>query len=447
MARSATARTSAGTPLRAADSGRRSEILDIAASLFADQGYARTSLKDISDACGILPGSLYHHFDSKESIAVELLEAWWADVDEVGRLSPAQQRIARTRPTTERVITLAVALAETAVRHRAALNLSTVEPRSGAAPELVEAARNRSLPAIAAMRDILTDGQAAGAIKAAIDITLLSEELCLVMFRIGHSTLHSGFTPKVTAETLCLMLLEGIAERPPSDRRLSRSTAMTRAEAAIRDWDQPDDDPDERRALLRATARAEFARRGYDSTTIRDISAAAGIGTGTVYRVIESKDSLFASIMTAFYQKMTAAHDAVVGSDSTAVEKLDALAWVNISVMEHFPEEFAIQAAWFNSVPPETSMPVDAIRRGARLIRDIVTEGRRNGELSFTQIPMGLLVSCVRNLLWLPESDGTGTEFRQADPLRELAHSRATLLRGAATSPGRRTPAPVRQKP
>ena len=35
----------------------------------------RASLKEIADARGILPGSLYHHFDSKEAIIIELVGA------------------------------------------------------------------------------------------------------------------------------------------------------------------------------------------------------------------------------------------------------------------------------------------------------------------------------------------------------------------------------------
>ena len=62
------------------DTARRTEILETAASLIASSGM-RTSLKEIADACGILPGSLYHHFDSKEAILVELIERYRADLD------------------------------------------------------------------------------------------------------------------------------------------------------------------------------------------------------------------------------------------------------------------------------------------------------------------------------------------------------------------------------
>ena len=37
--------------------------------------------------------------------------------------------------------------------------------------------------------------------------------------------------------------------------------------------------------MLRAVARAEFGRRGYEATTVRDIAKAAGLSTGTVYRL------------------------------------------------------------------------------------------------------------------------------------------------------------------
>src|SRR3954465_4455975 len=54
-------------------SGRRAELLALAAELFAEHGYVSTTVRDIADAAGILSGSLYHHFDSKESMADEIL--------------------------------------------------------------------------------------------------------------------------------------------------------------------------------------------------------------------------------------------------------------------------------------------------------------------------------------------------------------------------------------
>jgi AcrR family transcriptional regulator len=52
---------------------RRAELLAIAAGLFAERGLRATTVRDIADAAGILSGSLYHHFDSKESMVDEIL--------------------------------------------------------------------------------------------------------------------------------------------------------------------------------------------------------------------------------------------------------------------------------------------------------------------------------------------------------------------------------------
>src|SRR5438093_11126203 len=54
-------------------SGRRADVVQLAGELFAQKGYRATTVREIADAAGILSGSLYHHFDSKESIGAEIL--------------------------------------------------------------------------------------------------------------------------------------------------------------------------------------------------------------------------------------------------------------------------------------------------------------------------------------------------------------------------------------
>lgn len=56
--------------------GRRSEILGIAARIFAEKSFAAATVRDIADEAGILSGSLYHHFDSKESMVEEILTGY-----------------------------------------------------------------------------------------------------------------------------------------------------------------------------------------------------------------------------------------------------------------------------------------------------------------------------------------------------------------------------------
>jgi AcrR family transcriptional regulator len=75
---------------------RREEILAIAARLFSEKGYDATTVRDIGDAAGILPGSLYHHFKTKEDMLDELLSAFVAELVPSYEKIVAQGNDART---------------------------------------------------------------------------------------------------------------------------------------------------------------------------------------------------------------------------------------------------------------------------------------------------------------------------------------------------------------
>ncbi|HEX9498164.1 MAG TPA: TetR family transcriptional regulator KstR2 [Mycobacterium sp.] len=55
---------------------RRDELLELAAAMFAERGLRATTVRDIADSAGILSGSLYHHFSSKEEMVDELLRGF-----------------------------------------------------------------------------------------------------------------------------------------------------------------------------------------------------------------------------------------------------------------------------------------------------------------------------------------------------------------------------------
>jgi AcrR family transcriptional regulator len=71
-------RDAGGTPSTGAV--RRAELLAAAAGVFAERGYAATTVREAADAAGILGGSLYYHFDSKESMVEEILSTFLDDM-------------------------------------------------------------------------------------------------------------------------------------------------------------------------------------------------------------------------------------------------------------------------------------------------------------------------------------------------------------------------------
>ena len=80
-----------GTPSRARRSGRRGsepatrrltaearrrQLFDVALTLFADHGYAATTMDDIAEAAGVTKPLVYQHFASKRALYLELMDVF-----------------------------------------------------------------------------------------------------------------------------------------------------------------------------------------------------------------------------------------------------------------------------------------------------------------------------------------------------------------------------------
>jgi len=71
---------SASTSINSASSraprqdNRRQQLLDVAARLFRERGYHVTSMRDIAHEVGMLSGSIYYHFSSKEELLLAVYE-------------------------------------------------------------------------------------------------------------------------------------------------------------------------------------------------------------------------------------------------------------------------------------------------------------------------------------------------------------------------------------
>jgi AcrR family transcriptional regulator len=81
------------------DHGRdtRSRLRELALQLFAEQGYEKTSLREIAERLGVTKAALYYYFKSKEDIVASLVEDYMAELDELIAWGKDQPRTAETR--------------------------------------------------------------------------------------------------------------------------------------------------------------------------------------------------------------------------------------------------------------------------------------------------------------------------------------------------------------
>lgn len=84
----------------------KEDILERTAPLFAAEGYAATSMRDLAKACGITPAALYHHFADKEQLYLEVLEYTFRR--RIGRMGEALQGLTTFEDRVRRVVEVLV---------------------------------------------------------------------------------------------------------------------------------------------------------------------------------------------------------------------------------------------------------------------------------------------------------------------------------------------------
>ncbi|WP_394814276.1 TetR/AcrR family transcriptional regulator [Streptomyces dubilierae] len=193
----------------AASGDRRGELLATAAEVFAEQGYNATTVRTIADHAGMLAGSLYYHFDSKESMLEEILRTFldelWDGYDTVlgAGLGP--------RETLQALVTESFREID---RHRAAVAIYQKESRHLVAQErfafLAESQRRFEQ----AWLSTLERGVAERAFRADLDVRLTYRFVRDTVW-VAASWYRPGgqHSPEEIARQYLSMVLDGIAVR------------------------------------------------------------------------------------------------------------------------------------------------------------------------------------------------------------------------------------------
>jgi AcrR family transcriptional regulator len=75
----------------------RARLRELALQLFAEQGYEKTSLREIAERLGVTKAALYYYFKSKEDIVRSLVEDYYAELDGLISWAKRQPRTPATR--------------------------------------------------------------------------------------------------------------------------------------------------------------------------------------------------------------------------------------------------------------------------------------------------------------------------------------------------------------
>ncbi|GAA2584062.1 TetR/AcrR family transcriptional regulator [Dactylosporangium fulvum] len=147
---------------------RRETILDSAAALFASKGVAATTVRQIADEAGLLSGSLYHHFDSKETMVDEIISSYLTDLQ-----ARYKTVLARKAGARERLHDLIMASLEVVEEHPHATEIYQNDVNYLLQFERFSYLRNAGRAVQDAWLRVIEAGIAEGAFRADIDPKIL----------------------------------------------------------------------------------------------------------------------------------------------------------------------------------------------------------------------------------------------------------------------------------
>lgn len=149
---------------------------------------------------------------------------------------------------------------------------------------------------------------------------------------------------------------------------------------------QADRKAETRRRIL-ASARPVFLRDGFLAANLNEISRAAGVGKGTLYRHFENKGELYLAVLSEHGDRLVEEMREAVAGTAPALAQIEQIANFYVSFWVRNPEYFKIIWAVQN---PELIGPLsddlaqrvrETFERPLRLLEGLIRSGVERGEL------------------------------------------------------------------
>jgi len=375
-------------------------LLDTAAGLFWEKGYATTTTREIAAALSIQQASLYYHMASKEDllyqIFVSALKQFLADV-------PAA--VEKTAGPLDRVHVLVRVHVLTLLKYQRRNMTMLTELRSLSPRHREEIVMLRERYA-EFVRSTLKDAQATGQVRTDIPAAYLTLSLFNML----------NWSARWFRDT-----------RDPAPNQLGdlffdlymHGAASSRAHVSLPalDWNSPAKPLTARgrkpgKAVENSTverlmgaAVALFSRKGYAATSTREVAALLGMQKASLYYHIESKEDLLYFICKSSFERIRGDVEAAIQDLQDPLERTRALIVAHLKSMLRDKDEHSATLTEMYSLSKERLASIVMLREGyVDLVRSVLLDAQRAGalrsDIEVRYLSLGLLGLMNRVLFW-----------------------------------------------
>jgi len=383
------------TPPTAAQPGAPTvdRLLDTAAGLFWEKGFAATTTREIAAALSIQQASLYYHMSSKEDLLYQIfvssLQQFLADV-------PAAVEAAAPPA---RIHTLVHAHVLTLLKYqkRNMTMLTELRSLSSRHRDQVVALRERYADFV---RSTLEEAQAAGEIRTDIPAAYLA----LALFNMLNWAARwyredRDPPPDQVAELFFKLYLQGAA----SSRAHLALPAVKAALPRARRHGKPAENTTVERLLDAAVAL--FSRKGYAAASTREVAALLGMQKASLYYHIQSKEDLLYFICKSSRERIRADVETAIHDIPDPLERARVLIVAHVESMLRDKDEHATTLTEMYALSKDRLAQIIALREAyVDLVRSVLHDAQKAGalrdDIDVRYLSLGLLGLMNRVLVW-----------------------------------------------
>jgi AcrR family transcriptional regulator len=194
---------------------RKQQLLEAAARLFAEQGYASTRVVDIVDAAGVAKGLFYWYFENKEALFRELA----ADIRHELRRTQ-RKAINWDEPALVRIVRGTVASVRFMAEHASFFSLLEIEGRS-----VAEELRRGTEQHLRDVKALIVAGQADGTVTKEDDAELMALAVVGAVGQFSH--FHRTGRVALSLDELASYVARLVARILTADERIARRSLRT----------------------------------------------------------------------------------------------------------------------------------------------------------------------------------------------------------------------------
>lgn len=127
-----------------------------------------------------------------------------------------------------------------------------------------------------------------------------------------------------------------------------------------------------------------FAEKGYDATSVEEITSVVGVAKGTLYYHFSSKEEIFYFLIEEGMKLLQNSIIIKTAQKETAIEKLRCVILIQLKILYKYQDFIRIILSQIWGKDPKSLKCKEYVKQYLKVVEEIVIEGIKNGEINET---------------------------------------------------------------